>query len=72
LYILTFTILTAGERKKGSAPKTYGTVDVWAHIFLAFASFGGDWSASSLGHFTPDKEPTLPTGYKAGWATEPI
>jgi hypothetical protein len=35
--------------------KTYGGVDVYIHIFLTSALFGGEWSASRPGRFTPWK-----------------
>jgi hypothetical protein len=33
--------------------KAYGGVDVYIHIFLTSALFGGEWSASRPGRFTP-------------------
>jgi hypothetical protein len=35
--------------------KTYGGVDVWAHVSLTSALVGGEWSASRPGRFTPGK-----------------
>jgi hypothetical protein len=35
--------------------KAYGGVDVQIHIFLASALVGGEWSASRLSRFTPEK-----------------
>jgi hypothetical protein len=35
--------------------KAYGGVDVEAHVFLTSALVGGEWSASRLGRFTPEK-----------------
>jgi hypothetical protein len=33
--------------------KAYGGVDVWIHTFLTSVLFGGKWSASRPGRFTP-------------------
>jgi hypothetical protein len=33
---------------------------------------GGEWSYSRPGRFTPGNEPPVPTGWEAGWATEPV
>jgi hypothetical protein len=35
--------------------KMYGEVEVQIQIFLTLALDGGEWSASSPGHFTPVK-----------------
>jgi hypothetical protein len=35
--------------------KVYVGVDVYIHIFLTSALVGGEWSASLLGHFTPEE-----------------
>jgi hypothetical protein len=40
--------------------KTYGEVDIQINIFLTLA-FGGEWSASRPGRFTPD------THWIGGW-----
>jgi hypothetical protein len=37
--------------------KTYEGVDICIHVFLSSALFGGEWSASLPGCFTPRKEP---------------
>jgi hypothetical protein len=38
--------------------KTYGVVDVYIHVFLASALFGGEWSAS--------RPAALPSGKEVG------
>jgi hypothetical protein len=35
--------------------KTYGGVDVYIHIYLTSALFGGEWLASRPGRFTPEE-----------------
>jgi hypothetical protein len=52
--------------------KTYGGVDVYTHVFLISPLVGGEWPASRPGSFTSGKEPSVPTGYEAGWAPEPV
>jgi hypothetical protein len=37
--------------------KTHGGVGVEVHIFLTSTLVGGEWFASSLGHFTQRKKP---------------
>jgi hypothetical protein len=46
--------------------KTYGTVDVWIHIFLTSALAIGEWSVSRPCHFTPG-ERTPGTHWIGGW-----
>jgi hypothetical protein len=46
--------------------KAYGGMDVQIHIFLTSALFGGEWSASRLGRFTP-KERARGTHWIGGW-----
>jgi len=36
---------------------------------LTSALDGGEWSASRFSCFTPGKEPSVPTGEEAGWAS---
>jgi hypothetical protein len=44
-----------------------------SYSFTTLAVDGGDWSASRPGHaLAPGKGPPVPTGQKAGWATEPV
>jgi hypothetical protein len=52
--------------------KTYGGVDVYIHVFLTSAPFGGEWSASRTGLFNPGER--LPgTHWIGGWmAPEPV
>jgi hypothetical protein len=33
--------------------KAYGGADIYTHLFLTSALFGGEWSASRPGSFTP-------------------
>jgi hypothetical protein len=46
--------------------KAYGGVDVYVHIFLTSALFGGEWSASRLCRFTPG-ERAPGTHWIGGW-----
>jgi hypothetical protein len=46
--------------------KAYGGVDVQIHVFLTSALFGGKWSASRPGRFTPGKRATG-THWIGGW-----
>jgi hypothetical protein len=41
--------------------KTYGEVDVWIHVFLISALYGGAWLALRPGRFTRG------THWKGGW-----
>jgi hypothetical protein len=46
--------------------KTYGRVDVQFHIFLTSVLFGGEWSTSLPGRFTPEERATG-THWIGGW-----
>jgi hypothetical protein len=46
--------------------KTYGAVDVQIQIFLTSALVGGEWSASRLGRFTPEKKLRYPLNRRLG------
>jgi hypothetical protein len=46
--------------------RTYGGVDILTHVFLISALVGGEWSASSSGHFTPGGK-TPGTHWIGGW-----
>jgi hypothetical protein len=35
--------------------KTHGGLDVYVHVFLTSALFGGEWSASRPGRFSPEE-----------------
>jgi hypothetical protein len=35
--------------------KAYGGVNIWIHIFFTSTLFGGEWSASRPGRFTPQE-----------------
>jgi hypothetical protein len=51
--------------------KTYGGVDVYIHIFLTSALFGGEWSFSHPDRFTPGQR--APSTHWIGWWTpEPV
>jgi hypothetical protein len=53
--------------------KAYEGVDVYSHIFLTSALFGGEWWALRPGRCTPQgKEPPVPIGLEAVWAPEPV
>jgi hypothetical protein len=45
--------------------KGYGGVTVYLHVFLTSALVGGEWSASRLSHFTPEKSSC--THWIGGW-----
>jgi hypothetical protein len=47
---------------KHYAMETYGGVDIETDVFLTLAVFGGEWSASRPGRFTPGEEPQVPIG----------
>jgi hypothetical protein len=49
--------------------KTYGGVGVQIHIFLTSALFGGEWSASRPGRFTPSE--TAPGTHWIGGCVDP-
>jgi len=38
---------------------------------ILLALDGDEWSASCPSHFIPGKKPLVPSGWEAGWATEP-
>jgi hypothetical protein len=40
--------------------------------FVTSALDGNEWSASSPGRFTPDKEPLISIVYEIQWAPQPI
>jgi hypothetical protein len=46
--------------------KTYGGVDVWTHVILTSALFGGEWSASRPCRFTPEERAPI-THWIGGW-----
>jgi hypothetical protein len=46
--------------------KTYGGVDVYIHVFLTSALFGGEWSASCPDRFTSE-EKAPGTHWIGGW-----
>jgi len=48
--------------------KACGKAEVQLHAFLTLALDGGEWSASCPCHLPSEKEPSLPTGWEAGWA----
>jgi len=51
--------------------KTYGEVEVQLHAFLALAiEVKGQLHA--LAALAPRKQPPVPTGYEARWASEPV
>jgi hypothetical protein len=47
---------------KHYARKVYGGVDAETHVFLTWALFGGEWSASRPCRFTSGKEPLVLIG----------
>jgi hypothetical protein len=46
--------------------KAYWGVEVWLHAFLTLALYGGGWSASHTGRFTPS-ERAPGTHWIGGW-----
>jgi hypothetical protein len=69
-----FTILTKVKVKvklslcltKHRAMKTYWGVEVLLHVFLTSGLYGGEWSASRSGRFTP-RERAHGTRWTGGW-----
>jgi hypothetical protein len=57
---------------KHYALKTYGGIAVEVHVFLTSALVGGSCHLHALVSLLPGKEPSVPVGYKVGWAPEPI
>ncbi|PNF38935.1 Brain-specific homeobox protein-like protein [Cryptotermes secundus] len=52
-YLSTPERVELANALKLSETQAYSGVDVWIHIFLASELFGGEWSASFPGRFTP-------------------
>jgi hypothetical protein len=53
--------------------KAYGGSEGIATLLLTSSLDAGEWSTSLLCRFTPGvKSPTVPTGWEARWAPEPI